>query len=402
MKKNLFEKTTLWLAALVLLGLIGYRLLEPTLLTVSKAKLTPRPELLVSAQWLSANLDGPELRVVDVRSLKAYQKSHVPGAVHLPPRKLWTRVNGLKGTLPPVPQVQQTFREAGIGRNTIVVAYDDSNGLWASRVFWALDYLGQNNGRVLNGGFNSWSAGGNPVSTEIPQVRKTDLVLTPNQDRISKLPWLVSRLRSPGLKIIDARSPDEYTGKEARSKRGGHIPGALNLNWVNHLSPSDKKAVRSVSEVKALYDAFDLQPDDEIVPYCQTNVRGSHAYLMLKVLGYPNVRPYEGSWEEWGNQPETPVVEGDSPFLANMSIASSENASSGLASNNGNKASGANSLEIGMKMEAVKFLVGKPDGVEAQNACWGEQTVWLFNKPLAGRVSPVKLVFKQGELTEIR
>ena len=300
----------------LLSALLGCALLLPALpLQMGTAwaqggKLKPRPELLVQGEWLAARLKEPGLRVVDLRSRADYRAGHIPGAVHMAITALSAPREGVGGMLPPAEEVQATFRAAGIGPKTIVVAYGDSGGLFAARLFWALDYLGQGRGRVLDGGWRRWVGARRPVTREIPRISASAFVARPNPSKIATLDWVGGHLEDDATALVDARHPTEYTGAVRYSRRGGHIPGARLFNWSGHLNPGGGGRLKSLDELGDIYAAMGLPAKREVVVYCQTLMRAAHTYFVLKLLGYTNVRGYDGSWEEWGNRRDTPVRTG--------------------------------------------------------------------------------------------
>lgn len=265
---------------------------------------TPHPELLVTTDWLAEHAADAGLRIVDVRNAEDYAAGHVPGAVNLPAEGLFATVDGVEGMLPPLDTVAGRLGWAGIGPQTVVVAYDGSGGLYAARLFWVLDYLGQGHGRLLDGGWPLWESQGRPVSREPAAVAPVTFTPHPQPDRIAELAWMRAHLDDPGTVYVDARSTWEYRGITRYSKYRGHIPGAVHLEWKRHLRKDG--TMRSPEALREAYEKVGVTPRKEVAVYCQIHVRASHSYFTLRWLGLPRVRGYDGSWSEWGNRDDTP------------------------------------------------------------------------------------------------
>ena len=265
--------------------------------------------LLVGTEWLAAKSSSFKLRLIDYgRTVKDYQAGHIPGAVFLDRKAAWDKVDGMPGMLPPVETLVQAVENAGISNDSIVVIYDDSSGLWASRFFWALEYLGHRDVRILEGGWKKWLLENREVQKESYVPPRGRFVPRLQYDLLAKKDWILGNMSNPDVQIIDTRSPKEYTGDDVRAARGGHIPGAVNINWTSNLKSDNSNTFASEERLVELYDSHQISKNNIIVTYCQTGVRGTHTYFILKLLGYPNVRVYDGSWAEWGNNMSTPVI----------------------------------------------------------------------------------------------
>lgn len=264
----------------------------------------PHPELLVTPRWLAAHAGQPALRIVDVRDADAYAAGHIPGAVNLPAGHLFAEVDGVDGMLPPVAEVAAELGRAAIGPQSVVVAYDASGGLYAARLFWVLDYLGQGGGRVLDGGWPRWRREGHPAAHEPTVLPAVTFTPRPQPDDLASLDWVRAHLHDPAVVLVDARSTLEYTGATTYSEHRGHIPGAVSMEWKRHLRSDG--SMRPAAELRAEYEALGVTPDREAVVYCQVLVRAAHSYFTLRWLGLPRVRGYDGSWAEWGNRADTP------------------------------------------------------------------------------------------------
>lgn len=273
-------------------------------------ELAPQPQLLVDAAWVRAHGEDPRLRLVDLRSGWRYLLGHMPGAVHLSTDVLHTTVDGVDGMLAPLAEVQAALREAGISADSIVVAYDDRDGLSASRLFWALEYLGHADVRLLDGGWDGWRDAGGASTTATPDVAPGNFVARPRDDLVAPLAWLRDHLADSGVQPLDTRTLAEFTGERRYSDRGGRIPGAVWVHWREHFDPQRPGYLRDPGQLLARYQARGVSPQQEQVVYCQVMARASHTYFVLRWLGYPRVRGYDGSWEEWGNRADTPVQRG--------------------------------------------------------------------------------------------
>lgn len=265
-----------------------------------------RPELLAETEWLAQHLNDSSLRLVDMRSEEAYRKGHLPGAVHVAWEALKDTDDELH-VIPPEP-FAALMAKLGIGNETTVVGYDDQGGLGPVRLWWVLDYYGHTAAKVVNGGWNKWLKEKRPITAEVPAPPPVEFAARVDPSKICLVPELVAEMNNPNVVIVDARSPTEYNGLDVRAKRGGHIPGAVNVDWTRNVTNDAIKTFKPAAELLKMYEAAGVTKDKHIITHCQTGVRGAHAMFTLKLLGYDQVRNYDASWQEWGNRPDLPIA----------------------------------------------------------------------------------------------
>lgn len=248
-----------------------------------------------------------DLVIVDYgRTRVEYLNGHIPGAVYMARDSILTDMGGVPGMLPPVDRVRQVVEQAGIGNDTRVVVYDDSNGLWASRLFWTLEYIGHKKVALLDGGLSGWAGEGRALQREEAEKPPALFRIQVQEDLLADKDWLLDNLDNPRVKVVDSRSPAEYTGADRYASRGGHIPGAGNIDWVQNLD-GEKGIFLPTETLERIYEQGEVTRDRKIVTHCQTGIRAAHTYFTLRLLGYDEVRLYDGSWVEWGNSADTPV-----------------------------------------------------------------------------------------------
>ena len=175
----------------------------------------------------------------------------------------------------------------------------------SARLFWFMEFFGHDDVHLLNGGFNAWQAADLPVTHEAAVPKAGTFKMKPRRRLPATASDVHAKLHDTSTVIVDARSDGEYTGEIVRSKRGGAIPGAVHLEWTNNLDP--KGFFKSAEELTGMYAARGITPDKEVIPHCQGAYRSAHTYLALRLIGYPNVTNYLGSWGEWGNRLDMPI-----------------------------------------------------------------------------------------------
>ena len=264
------------------------------------------PELLTTPEELSGAIGSakPPL-VIDLRPPEDFATGHIPGAVHL---DLWgvslidTDPAPLKAFMW---MVDHLFNLRGVDTSTPVVVYDEQSGIRAARAFWFLEYFGHPRVQVLDGGFGAWVRAKLPVTRESPPPPKSTWSGTPQPQTIATWRDVNDRLGKPDVVLLDTRSDGEWDGTTVRAKRGGRIPGAVHVEWTRNLG--EDGAFKPAADLRAMYEQAGVTPDKEVVTYCQGGYRAAHGYLALRLLGYPKVRNYTGSWKEWGDREDLPV-----------------------------------------------------------------------------------------------
>jgi len=265
--------------------------------------------LIAEPEQLEAVLNDGNLVVVHITKPERYAEFHVPGAIFLQGAQFVRVEKPVMGLLPHPGDLQQVLENAGISPDTHVVAYDDEGGGWASRLLWTLDCIGHEHSSLLNGGLVAWVNEGFPISREPTHPGTGRYPVQYRDEPVANAEYILSRLGDADFVPLDSRTPQEFSGEKKLAARGGHIPGAQLLNWVDTMDQNCNLRFKPEDELLAMLEARGVTPDKEVLCYCQSHHRSSHACIMLKSLGYPRVKGYPGAWSDWGNRPDTPVEE---------------------------------------------------------------------------------------------
>jgi thiosulfate/3-mercaptopyruvate sulfurtransferase len=273
-------------------------------------------EALVSTDWVAQHLDDQTVRIVESNEDPLlYPSGHLPGAVEVD----WTR--DLNDPLIRDYLTKEGFdrlaSKLGITKDTTVVFYGDKNNWWATYALWVFHLFGHTNCRIMDGGNLKWKKEGRELVRDVPTYEATEYRAPERDDKVYRAfrDQVLQHLHAQG-KMIDVRSPEEYSGERMHmpdypnegALRGGHIPGAKNVPWARAINPEDG-TFKSAAELKDLYELnAGLSPNDDVVVYCRIGERSSHTWFVLTyLLGYPNVKNYDGSWTEWGNLVGAPI-----------------------------------------------------------------------------------------------
>lgn len=271
------------------------------------------PEVLVSTDWVDEHKDDANVAVVEVDvDTAAYQEGHIPGAAG------WNWQTQLCDTLQrdiiSQGDLEKLLGESGIGNDATIVLYGDNNNWFAAWALWQLKLYQHADVRIMDGGRKKWLAEGREVTTEASTPQQTTYKAQGlDSDLRILLPEVQEALKSDKTTLVDVRSPDEFTGKilsppglPETCQRGGHIPKAQNIPWG--MACNEDGTFKNADELKELYASKGVTPEKDVIAYCRIGERSSHSWFALKyLLGYPNVKNYDGSWTEWGNLVGAPV-----------------------------------------------------------------------------------------------
>ena len=274
------------------------------------------PEVLVSTEWVAAHLNDPSIRLLESNEdLLLYDVGHIPGAVKID----WvTDLNDpLVRDYVSRDRFQELLRSKGIDDDTTIVFYGDKNNWWATYALWVFRLFGVDRVRVMDGGRARWEEEGRPMTTDVPSYPAGRITVSARDDRKIRAfrDDVVAHVKNRGP-LVDVRSPEEFRGERLHmpeypsegALRGGHIPGARSIPWAKAVDPNTH-TFRSAEELRALYERDNaLRPGDETIVYCRIGERSSHSWFALTyLLGFGNVRNYDGSWTEWGNAVGLPI-----------------------------------------------------------------------------------------------
>jgi thiosulfate/3-mercaptopyruvate sulfurtransferase len=271
---------------------------------------TPALPLLLEPDELQTRLGAPGLLVIGLCKPTTYAQAHVPGAVNLDYAQLVRANPPAMGLLPDAEHLQKIFSAIGLTPDTHVVTYDDEGGGRAARLLWTLDVIGHKHASLLNGGLHAWLNEDHPLESTPNYAAPGEYPVRIDEAPIADKNYILQHLNDPSVALLDARSIEEYTGERRFSARGGHIPGAVNIDWQLLMDQDRNLRLKPVSVLRAMLEERGVTPDKTIVTYCQTHHRSALSYFVLNYLGHPRIKGYPGSWSEWGNDAGTPIEAG--------------------------------------------------------------------------------------------
>jgi thiosulfate/3-mercaptopyruvate sulfurtransferase len=233
---------------------------------VTSAEGYVHPEMLAETEWLAEHLHDPNIRIVDAESHDAYRRVHIAGAVGYRSNPFLKEQEGALHLMGPE-QFAGVMAELGIGNNTLVVAYDGFSGLYAARLWWALNYYGHTQVKVLNGGWDKWLAEGRPISNATPQPPQATFTPRVQEELIARCDYVQDTIGRSERVLLDVRSDDEWTGANTRgTKRGGRIPGAVHLEWLNYVN-STTKQFKPAAELREMFQKAGVVQEKEVTLY---------------------------------------------------------------------------------------------------------------------------------------
>jgi len=272
------------------------------------------PEVLVTTDWAAQHLNDPNLRFVEVDvDTTAYDQGHIPGAIGF---NWQTQLNDpVRRDIPSTEEIEELLSASGIGNKTTVVLYGDNNNWFAAFAFWILKYYGHQNVMLIDGGRKKWLAENRPLSKDVPTYPRQEYRVAQTDPEIrARRDMVLEAVADKSYNLVDVRSAPEFTGEiiappgmTETAQRAGHIPGAINVPWSQAVR--DDGTFKSGEELVALYEGKGLDPKRDVIAYCRIGERSSHTWFVLKyLLGYQSVRNYDGSWTEYGNLIDVPIV----------------------------------------------------------------------------------------------
>ncbi|GHO54014.1 sulfurtransferase [Ktedonobacter robiniae] len=272
------------------------------------------PEVLVDVNWVEDHLQDPRVRLIEAdEDVLLYEIGHIPGAVKLD----WNVdvQNPLSRDFVDKEGFEQLLSRWGVSNDTTVVLYGDKNNWYAAYAFWLFKLYGHEDLRILNGGRAAWEKAEKAYTKEVPTYERTHYQAQEENEQIRAFrDQVLVELKDSDLRLVDVRSPGEYSGEliampnypQEGAQRGGHIPGAKNIPWAT--GAREDGTFKSADELRKLYEDKGITPENRVVTYCRIGERGAYSWFILtQLLGYTNVRNYDGSWTEWGSLVRSPI-----------------------------------------------------------------------------------------------
>ncbi|MCG5501327.1 rhodanese-like domain-containing protein [Ectothiorhodospira lacustris] len=265
--------------------------------------------LVIEPKALASRLEERNLLIIDLSKPQIFMQAHLPGAVAVDFRRLQRTGSPVPGLIPGHLEMEALLSEIGLTPDRHVVAYDDEGGGWAGRFLWLLETIGHRHYSYLNGGIHAWVDDELPIKSGSPsrrpqatEYRFEELDSSTHVD----LEYLLAHHKDPDVVVWDARSFEEYAGIQIIAHNGGHIPGAVHFEWTSALDQGRSLRIRDRGTLLKELAILGITPDKEVITHCQTHHRSGLTWLVGRLLGFPRIRAYPGSWAEWGNTLDAP------------------------------------------------------------------------------------------------
>lgn len=264
-----------------------------------------RGMLLITVAELQKKLGAANLCIIDTRPAEDFAQGHIPGATHFDLFGLSLADTADAPLKAFMFMIHHVLELRGVSDSKDVIFYEDNSGMRAARGVWFLEYFGHSNVKMLDGGIQAWKAAGAPLSSAGAAPKAASFKTAERREVLATADDVLHALDKKDTIILDTRSAGEHFGTTVRAARGGAIPRSIHIEWTDNLAADGK--FKSNEELKTMYVNAGVTPDKEIYSYCQGGYRAAHSYIALRLLGYPKVRNYIGSWKEWGDRPDLPL-----------------------------------------------------------------------------------------------
>ena len=266
-----------------------------------------RTDIFVTTKWLEEHINDPKIRILDTDSVELYDEGHIPNAANVKDNYFKTSLEN-RTHVQSSEQFNNTMSNLGISNDTLVIGYDRSALLYSLRLLWTLNYFGHSKVKILDGGYQKWISEGRSTSKQQNTYNNGEFKSKINKNFIALNKDVLNSIYDQKTQILDVRSDGEWNGTNKRGgPRGGHIPSALHLEWINFHTGGDVPILKTANEIRSLLTKINFSPAKNTITYCQGGIRAAHVFWVLKLIGLDNVKNYDGSWREWGADFSCPI-----------------------------------------------------------------------------------------------